>query len=184
MFSLYVHLTPFLISPQPPPLPLSPQFCVFTASLSSNTCYPFFPSSQNLTQLLLGQRALDTRKPVPALFQTGFLRGFQLWLSRLRTWVVSMSLRFDPWPWSMGGGSGLALSCGVGHRHSSDPALLWLWLRPAATAVIQLLAQEPPYAMGFLERKQTNRTGFSEWAREEQKSGLESCFWTLALPFY
>ena len=93
MFSLYVHLTPFLISPQPPPLPLSPQFCVFTASLSSNTCYPFFPSSQNLTQLLLGQRALDTRKPVPALFQTGFLRGFQLWLSRLRTCQVSMMMQ-------------------------------------------------------------------------------------------
>ena len=29
-----------------------------------------------------------------------------------------------------------------------DPALLWLWCRPAATAMIRPLAWEPPYAMG------------------------------------
>ena len=28
----------------------------------------------------------------------------------------------------------IAMSCGVGHRCGSDPALLWLWCRPAATA--------------------------------------------------
>ena len=38
------------------------------------------------------------------------------------------------------------MSCGVGHRHSSDSELLWLWCRPAATALIQPLAWEPPYA--------------------------------------
>ena len=31
---------------------------------------------------------------------------------------------------------GLAMSCDVGHRCSSDPALLWLWHRLAATALI------------------------------------------------
>ena len=40
------------------------------------------------------------------------------------------------------------MSCGVGGRHGSDPALLWLWHRPAATAPIHLLAWEPPYAVG------------------------------------
>ena len=40
------------------------------------------------------------------------------------------------------------MSCGVGRRHGSDPALLWLWHRPAATAPIRLLAREPPYAAG------------------------------------
>ena len=40
------------------------------------------------------------------------------------------------------------MSCGVGRRRSSDPALLWLWCRPAATAPIQLLAWEIPYAVG------------------------------------
>ena len=40
------------------------------------------------------------------------------------------------------------MSCGVGWRHSSDPALLWLWHRPAAIAPIGPLAWEPPYATG------------------------------------
>ena len=29
-----------------------------------------------------------------------------------------------------------------------DPALLWLWCRPAATALIRPVAWEPPYAVG------------------------------------
>ena len=33
-----------------------------------------------------------------------------------------------------------------GCRCGSDPALLWLWCRPAATAPIRPLAWEPPYA--------------------------------------
>ena len=41
------------------------------------------------------------------------------------------------------------MSCGVGYRHGSDPALLWLWHRPATTAGIRPLAWEPPYAMGI-----------------------------------
>ena len=46
----------------------------------------------------------------------------------------------------MGWGSSVAVSCGVGQKRSSDHALLWLWYRPAATALIQPLALEPPYA--------------------------------------
>ena len=46
------------------------------------------------------------------------------------------------------GGSGVAVSCGVGHRSGSDPALLWLGLRPAAAAPIQPLAWEFSYAVG------------------------------------
>ena len=40
------------------------------------------------------------------------------------------------------------MSCGVGCRRGSDPALLWLWCRPEATAPIGPLAWEPPYAAG------------------------------------
>ena len=36
----------------------------------------------------------------------------------------------------MGSGSGVAVSCGVGRRCGSDPTLLWLWHRPAATTLI------------------------------------------------
>ena len=40
------------------------------------------------------------------------------------------------------------MSCGVGHRRGSDPELLWLWCRLVATAPIQPLAWESPYATG------------------------------------
>ena len=40
----------------------------------------------------------------------------------------------------------MAVSCGVGRRRGSDPALLWLWCRQAATTLIGPLAWEPPYA--------------------------------------
>ena len=40
------------------------------------------------------------------------------------------------------------MSCGVGHRQDLDPELLWLWCRPAATALIRPLVWEPPYAAG------------------------------------
>ena len=40
------------------------------------------------------------------------------------------------------------MSCGVGCRLSSDLALLWLWLWPAAVAPIQPLVWELPYATG------------------------------------
>ena len=40
------------------------------------------------------------------------------------------------------------MSCGVGRRHGSDPALLWLWCRLVAAALIRPLAWEPPCAAG------------------------------------
>ena len=43
-------------------------------------------------------------------------------------------------------GSGVAVNCDVGCRCGLDPALLWLWCRPAAVARILPLAWEPPYA--------------------------------------
>ena len=54
---------------------------------------------------------------------------------------------------SMCRGSGLAVTSGVGHGCSSDPALPWLWCRPAAVALIQPLAGELPYAMGAALKK-------------------------------
>ena len=50
------------------------------------------------------------------------------------------------------------MSCGVGHRRGSDPSLLWLWCRLAATARIRPLAWEPPYAVGAaLKRQKTHK---------------------------
>ena len=39
------------------------------------------------------------------------------------------------------------MSRGVGRRRGLDPALLWLWCRPVATAPIRPLAWDPPYAV-------------------------------------
>ena len=40
------------------------------------------------------------------------------------------------------------MSCGVGCRPHSDPELLWLWSRPASTALIIPLAWKSPYVGG------------------------------------
>ena len=68
---------------------------------------------------------------------------------------------------------GVAVSCGVGCRHGSDPALLWLWRRPVATAPIGPLAWEPPYAEGAAQEiattttttkdKKTKKKKFKKW---------------------
>jgi len=49
------------------------------------------------------------------------------------------------------------VSCGVGRRRGSDPALLWLWHRLAATAPIRPLAWEPPYAAGAAQKWQKDK---------------------------
>ena len=52
------------------------------------------------------------------------------------------------------------MSCGVGYRCGSDPALLWLWYRLAAAALIRPLAWEPPHAMGAaLKRRGKKKKG-------------------------
>ena len=53
----------------------------------------------------------------------------------------------------MGLGSGVAVSWGVSRRRGADLALLWLWCRPAAVALIRPLAWDPSYAAdGALEK--------------------------------
>ena len=49
------------------------------------------------------------------------------------------------------------MSWGVGCRCGSDPALLWLWHRLAATALISPLAWKLPYALAVALKKQTNK---------------------------
>ena len=49
------------------------------------------------------------------------------------------------------------MSCGVGHKCGSDPVLLWLWHRLAATAQIRLLAWEPPHAEGVALKRQKKK---------------------------
>ena len=69
------------------------------------------------------------------------------------------------------------MSCGVGCRRSSDPALLWLWCRPAAVALIRPLAWEPPYAVDVAlktqkdqKKKKKKKKRKKERKKEKQKA--------------
>jgi len=57
----------------------------------------------------------------------------------------------------------------IGHRSSSDPALLWLWHRPAATAPIQPLAWEPPYVAGAALKRQKKKKKKKKKRKKERK---------------
>ena len=49
------------------------------------------------------------------------------------------------------------MNCGANRRRDWDPALLWLWCRPAAAAPIGLLAWELPYAVGATLKNKKNK---------------------------
>ena len=63
----------------------------------------------------------------------------------------------------------LPVSCGVGCRCSSDSTLLWLWRRPVATAPIQPLAWEPPYAAGAAQETATTTTTKRQKRQKKKK---------------
>ena len=54
-------------------------------------------------------------------------------------------------------GSGVAMSCDVGCRCGLDLALLWLWRRPVATALIRPLAWELAYAVSVALKRQKEK---------------------------
>ena len=62
----------------------------------------------------------------------------------------------------------------VVHICGLDPVLLWLWRRPAATALIQLLAWELQYAMGVaLKSKNKERNKLTNMANRLAFSKME-----------
>ena len=71
------------------------------------------------------------------------------------------------------------MHCGVGCRRGSDPALLWLWCRPVATAWIQPLAWEPPHALyaalekAERQKKKKKKKKSAELGGSETKEGLQ-----------
>ena len=66
------------------------------------------------------------------------------------------------------------MSCGGGCRHGFDPALLWLWRRPAATALIQPIAWEPPYAVGVALKRQKKKKKEKKKEKEKKKKERKS----------
>ena len=68
------------------------------------------------------------------------------------------------------------MSCGVGHKYGLDPALLWLWHRPAATATIRPLAWELSYAEGATLKSKTKQNKTKQKQKQKSKySGLGHC---------
>ena len=65
------------------------------------------------------------------------------------------------------------MSCGVGCRCGLDPILLWLWHRPAATALIIPLSSEPPYATGVALKKTKRQTKKKRKERKKEKRRKE-----------
>ena len=68
------------------------------------------------------------------------------------------------------------MSCGVGHRQGSDLALLWLWTRLGATALIHHLSWKPLYAMGVaLKKKKTkNKNKYKNGERNKIEDTKEN----------
>ena len=67
---------------------------------------------------------------------------------------------------------GFAMSC----RHSSDPALVWLWGKPAAAAPIGPLDREPLCATGLALKSQKKERKKRKEKREREKLELVK-FW-------
>ena len=93
----------------------------------------------------------------------------------MRMWVLSLALL-----------SGLrdlaiAMRCGVGPRCGSDLGLLWLWL--AATALIQPLAWELPYAtMAIKKKKERKKRRVGEGIRRVKNKVIKSIAYNKFLP--
>ena len=72
------------------------------------------------------------------------------------------------------------MSCGVGCRRSLHPVLLWLWRRPASTALVRPLAWEHLYAAGAaLEKAKRQKTKTKNkkqnYHLQTNKTKLEFC---------
>ena len=70
------------------------------------------------------------------------------------------------------------MSCGVGRRCGSDLALLRLWRRPAATALIGPLAWEPPYAADVTLKRQKKKKRITQ-VRERRTSYEVTNMWNI-----
>ena len=69
------------------------------------------------------------------------------------------------------------MSHGIGCRRGLDPAWLWLWHRPEATALIVPLAWEPPYATGAALERERKKERDRERERERQRQRKEFPSW-------
>ena len=94
---------------------------------------------------------------------------FLLWLSRLRTRLVSMRKQVRCLASFGGQGSGVAMSWAASHRHGSDLALLRLWRRLAPAAPIRPRAWELPNVTGTVLKRQKKK---KKERKEQEITGM------------
>ena len=93
---------------------------------------------------------------------------FPLWLP-LRTQQVSTKMWVRSLAFSVHWGSGVAANYGIGCRWGSELVLLWLWCRPAATALIPPLALELPYAADMSLKRKTKQSKTNKQKTQQQQ---------------
>ena len=76
---------------------------------------------------------------------------------------MNLTRNHELWVWSLASLSGLkgSVNCGVGRRCGLDLTLLWLWCRLEATAPVQSLAWESPYATSVALKRQQQQKKMS-----------------------
>ena len=67
------------------------------------------------------------------------------------------------------------MSCGVGPRCGSDLAMLRLWCRLAAVALIRPLAWDPPYATGMALKSKKKKKEKKKRNEKEKEKEKKSC---------
>ena len=73
------------------------------------------------------------------------------------------------------------MTCGVGYRRDSDPTLLWLRCRPAATALIRPLAWELSYAAGAALKKTKHKNKNKKQSKCKTSHHRKKVFFSLSL---
>ena len=78
----------------------------------------------------------------------------------------------------MGWRPSIAVSCRVSPRQGLDLALLWLWYRPMATALIQPVSWKPLYAMGAALKRQKKKKELGVQYHRIYYSFIDICYAT------
>ena len=110
-----------------------------------------------------------------------------MWFSGLRTQLLSMKMRVQSLAFLSWLRTGVAVSCSLGHRCGLDLLVLWLEHGQAATALIQRLAWELPYAAGTelkRQKKKKKKKIVLLYCNEDVTHDVRDCFFLVFSKIY